>query len=111
MITRIGLVNLFCANEPKVGPTPAPLMPMPASIRQAITAAVTARKIVGARWMYNDASLKSKNILPILKDTTAFTLGDSWVTVGKGVSVVTYLLGNVGLSGATKGQICVKVCG
>lgn len=60
--------------------------------------------------MYNDASLKSKNILPILTDTTAFTPGDTWVTVGKGVSVVTYLLGNVGLAGTTKGQICAKVC-
>lgn len=110
MTTRVGLVNLFGANEPKFGATPVPLMPMPACIRQAIAAAVTARKVAGARWMYNDASLKSKNIFPILQDTTAFTPGNSWVALGKGVSVVTYLLGNVGLSGTTKGQICVKVC-
>ncbi|KAB5583396.1 hypothetical protein GE09DRAFT_1211990 [Coniochaeta sp. 2T2.1] len=108
-ITRVGVVNLLGANGPKFGPRPVPLMPIPPSMRNAISAAVKAREVAGALWAYNDASLKSSDIFPVLVKTTPFTVGGSWVNVAKGVSVVTYLLGNVGINDYTTGQICVKI--
>lgn len=111
-IARVGLTNLSGANEPKFGPNgpaPVPLMPMPPRIRQDIANAVAANRVIGARWMYNDASLKSKNVMPVLTEGTQFTRDKYWVSVAKGVSVVTYLLGNVPLAGTTIGRICVKV--
>lgn len=106
---RMGLANFFGANEPKFGTLPAPLVPMPALIRQAISAAVLLRKVPNSRWMYNDASLKAKNVMAILRNTTAFTAGNSWVSVAKGVTVITYIIDAVPLTPTVNGQICVKV--
>ena len=110
-IARIGVYNVFGANEPRFGPVPAPFTPVPASMRAIIKRVVTASRTGPTSFLYNDVSLQPQNVFPVLAAPAyAFSPNDYWLMIGKGVTVATYLIKPVALNAVElDGKLVVKV--
>lgn len=113
-IARVGVYNVFGVNEPREGPVPAPFYPTPPTLREQIKKIITGgrnkKSGVNPISIFNDASLKPKNVFPALLSRTSYVRGDFGLRVGLGVSVATYNVAGVRLSPSeADGRIVVKV--
>jgi hypothetical protein len=120
-LARVGVYDVHGINETRFTPTAAPLVPIPDTLQTQITASLAAgRNTDFPSFGFNDASLKSMNIVPILLSTTpalpltfAPPSADSEITdlrVTQAAVTATYQFDSMPVTTLETGSLTVKVC-
>lgn len=125
-IGRIGVYGVDGITEPQTGTIPVSYVPIPPTLRQKITTAISRGKnLLPSPLAYSDASLKAMNVVPILlnqkspsplplplryEDLSGGSLERTDLRVARGVTVATYSFSAMPVSSTVKdGRLVVKV--
>ncbi|KAH8674239.1 hypothetical protein BX600DRAFT_547809 [Xylariales sp. PMI_506] len=116
-INRIGIYNVKGILEPRHGGPTAEFVPVPPSLRKKIEALIlSCKSSKEQRWMFNDSSLRTKNVKPILVDKTPLTVespkeeNQTNIKVVPGASCASWLLANMPVTDLDKnGRVAVNI--
>ncbi len=113
-IARVGVYDMIGITEPRSGPFPAPFVPIPPGMRSSVEDLISTGKNPNFQALdFNDASLKSINIVPILLQTTTLqadsAMSDS-IKVAKGVAQAVYVLSSMPITSTEIGKLVTNLC-